>query len=75
MILEPRSFRVNQEYNDYVYFIKRHCSSDGWKWFVFYGSENLPDFFSIYAEFRGGFETPELAAEQLEAYLKAQNWR
>lgn len=70
-ILEPRAFKVIQKYNKHTYYIKMCYNQNGRRWCVFVGSEDLPDTFDSYPEFKNGFDTPELALEQLTEYLIA----
>ena len=69
--LSPRKYKVEQDYNDYVYFIEWYNVRDGFRWYVKYGHEVFPQFFSGYIDFKNGFDTPESAIAQLEIYLKS----
>jgi hypothetical protein len=66
-----RKYKVEQYYNDYFYFIEYCDIKDGFRWYVQHGVERFPEFFSIYDDFKDGFDTPELAMAQLEVYLKS----
>ena len=69
--LTPVVYRVDHRYNPYLYYIKRFNKFGTLKWFVYSGTESIPDFFSIYPDFKYGFDTPEQAAAQLTVYLEA----
>ena len=63
--LTPVSYRVDQSYNHYLYYVKRYNMSGQFKWFAFCGTEVNPEFFSNYKEFKYGFDSPEEAADQI----------
>lgn len=69
--LEPRKYKVNQDYNEYFYFINYLYVTETPSWFVQTGTNDSFDFhkvaFPIYPE---GFATAEAALNELEEYLK-----
>lgn len=76
-LLEPTlavvAYRVNQSYNTHIYYIKDFNLIGISRWYITVGSETYPETFNIYSGFKNGFETVELALDNLIAYLKSGN--
>lgn len=73
--LTPVKFKVEQSYNQHVYFIARLYMQEDPKWYVLSGSEDIPETFSNYVDFKEGFDTPEATLNELMMYLKSSPWR
>lgn len=66
----PETYKVLQTYNEYQYYIKPFNLHGTRKWYITYNTENFPAFFSVYPDFKDGFDTIDQALERLTQYLE-----
>jgi len=53
-----------------AYYIERFNLQGEFKWYALLFHETFPDFFRSYPGFKDGFESPDMAVEQLKVYLE-----
>lgn len=68
--IEARKYKVNQNYNESVYFLEYLNLTGQFGWYISYYGEKIPEFFAGFFKCPNGFQSIENALTHLEAYLK-----
>ncbi|MGZ8924347.1 MAG: CYTH domain-containing protein [Nitrososphaeraceae archaeon] len=70
--LKQLQFTVDQEYNDYHYYIQKRNLKSECKWYLHCEGEKIPQLFKNTLSINEGFDSPEDALQSLEFYLKME---